>query len=59
VFVFFDLSILMSLYFGDLGFDDLGLIFFDLLSDFGDFKILGLFGEMARFGDLDFILPDC
>jgi hypothetical protein len=52
--VFLDLSIIMSLYFGDLG-----LIFFDLLSDFGDFKILGLFGEMACCGDLDFILPDC
>ena len=43
----------------DLGFDDLGLSFLNFWSDFGDFKTLGLFGEVARFGDLDFILPDC
>ena len=61
----FDLSILLSLYLlltsglGDLAFDDLGLILFDFGSDLGDFTTLGLFGDMARFGDLDFILPDC
>ena len=58
---------------GDLAFDDFGLVvldfdLFDFGSDFGDFvfddffpdfKTLGLFGDMARFGDLDFILPDC
>ena len=60
----FDLSALLSLCLGDLAFDDLGL--FDFGSDLGDlddfyFKTLplGLFGDMARFGDLDFILPDC
>jgi hypothetical protein len=58
VLVLFGLSIRLSLY-PDLGFDDLGLSFLNFWSDFGDFKILGLFGEMERFGDLDFILPDC
>ena len=58
--VLLDFSIRLSLY-CVLGFDDLGLIFLagDFFADFGDFTILGLFGEMARFGDLDFILPDC
>ena len=59
MFAFFNLSILLSLYYGNLGFDDFGLIFFAFWSDFDDFKISELFGEIVRFGDLDFILPDC